>query len=303
MIKIFTVWLFLCIFIINVHSQTEFAPIGATWYYEKIENMAGEKGYTKILVVMDTTVESKKAKVAVPMYYSSSGTITRRPTIYYYQSSGSVFYYFNGGFRLLYVFNLDKHDTIHVYSNQIYCLHSDYVGYVRIGSITEIVINTKILKKYWTSPLPESKYKFASPYIELVGCLNGIFPTDNTNCIADQYNDFGILRCYSDSSFGSVNFTSAKCDLLVTKIAAISNNNINFNVYCSGSNQITVKYKNRLVENHTIAVYNLTGSEIKRQKIDPFAQTALIQLHNAGIYIIKIFKNSNILYNDKIFVY
>ena len=39
-------------------AQKEFAPFGATWYYSKVENFAGEEGYIKIVSERDTIINN-----------------------------------------------------------------------------------------------------------------------------------------------------------------------------------------------------------------------------------------------------
>jgi hypothetical protein len=68
--------LLVCFILVNIsiltYCQKEFAPIGATWYYSKVENFAGEEGYVKIVSESDTVIEGKKSKILSQKYYNTS---------------------------------------------------------------------------------------------------------------------------------------------------------------------------------------------------------------------------------------
>ena len=47
---------------VTLKAQTEFAPIGATWYYGITEAMWGDRGYLKVTSADTTVIDGKKVK-------------------------------------------------------------------------------------------------------------------------------------------------------------------------------------------------------------------------------------------------
>lgn len=182
-----------------VKAQTEFAPIGATWYYSGLETMFGDEGYSKVTSVGDTIIDGKKIRVLSNEYHSSTGSVSYGDDFYVCQSGDSVLYYIDGDFRLVYDFGLNVGDTLQIYSNKNYCGDSNY-GYVIIDSISYVDVNGVKLKEFYPSKTEESEFGFEGTFIENIGATSGLF---SSHCLADNIGEaLGSLRCYEDSTIG-----------------------------------------------------------------------------------------------------
>lgn len=114
--------IFICVLILSsIYSfgQKEFAPIGATWYYSKIENFAMEEGYVKIVSERDTTIEEKLSKILSQTYFSISGDSIIRENFFVHQNEDTIFYWLDDAFRAIYNFSLTTGDTMEIYSSVI----------------------------------------------------------------------------------------------------------------------------------------------------------------------------------------
>lgn len=109
-------------FSLNAQEQapgSEFAPIGATWYYETIETMKDDYGYVKLTVEKDTLVEGLPArKISVTHTF---GSTEKWDDLFVYQNGDSVFYYLKNRFRLVFNFGWEVGDTVTLYRSP-FCL-------------------------------------------------------------------------------------------------------------------------------------------------------------------------------------
>ncbi|MCK5538072.1 MAG: hypothetical protein KAI79_14700, partial [Bacteroidales bacterium] len=191
----------------NVFGQKEFAPIGATWYYNKTENIVGELGYVKIISKKDTVVNEKACKLLSKTYYSSKKDTVPYGNYIVHQSGDSIFYWLDEGFKLVYDFSLEVGDSMYIYSPELLCPDdSSHWGEIVVDSITYTTINSFELKTMHTSPTTNSNYLYAAPFVEIIGSLSYLLPLDTGCGICDQLTEFGRLRCYNDSIIGYKNF-------------------------------------------------------------------------------------------------
>jgi hypothetical protein len=287
------------------YGQKEFATFGATWYYSKRENFAGSEGYIKIVSEKDTIIEGKQSKILTQKYYSSEGDSSTLNNLYVYQSGDTAYYWIDNDFRILYNFSLEKGDTMEIYSKEIACPGNEsHTGKIKVDTIVNVLINGVELKKFFTSPTNSSAYKFPGPFVEIIGCLNGIYPVD-TGCSADVFPEIGNLRCYFDSSFGHYHVPgSLYCDSLLNNIKPKFKTS-NLKVYYSSDSKtfsIDLNIQN-LSGVVFFKVLDITGKNIFSSIVQSTIYQMNIPVSISGIYVLQIFNNQNLIYHEKIYAY
>ncbi len=90
----------------NAIAQTEFAPIGAEWYFS--EPNAGyasdyDYDYQRYISKKDTLIDGKTCRLITNRFY---------PSEIIYGENGSVYYYYLNGFRKIFDFTAKEGDTI-----------------------------------------------------------------------------------------------------------------------------------------------------------------------------------------------
>ena len=230
--------LFLIIICANVNAQTEWAPIGAKWYFSRTESlMPTNVGYVLYESVKDTIIQNKTTRVISKTYYHSNGKdISYLGNEYMFKENNKVFYWKNGLFYTLYDFNAQTGEKWTIYGKDNvgdFCNY-DSLGVVTVDSISYMTINGKELKVLYTSPFDSSDWGFGGLIIENIGCINHILP-QAVDCALDIPHEFGPLRCYNDNNLGNykTNYwedSNYDCDALwyYTSVKDIKNNQIQY---------------------------------------------------------------------------
>ena len=203
--------LFLAIFSTGLlRAQTEFAPIGATWYYGNMESMFGDMGFTKTTVADTAVIDGKKVKILISEYHRSNGEVHPSDTVYAYQTGDSVFFYLDGKFHLVYNFGLNVGDTMEIYNpDNKYCGNDWLYGHIVVKSIKTLNINGTQLKEFSFTPTDFHTEHYQ--YIEKIGTTSQLF---GETCVADNFGSgmFGELRCYDDVEIGHYQYGKETCD-------------------------------------------------------------------------------------------
>jgi hypothetical protein len=91
------------------HAQTEFAPIGAEWYYSYTIACCPEDHLNHIISEKDTIIEGNNCHV-IRQYYDNSNIASEKYIIK--QEQGKVYYYYQNQFSLLFDFDAKVNDTV-----------------------------------------------------------------------------------------------------------------------------------------------------------------------------------------------
>ena len=304
-------------------AQTEFAPIGATWYYGNTESMFGDTGFTKTTVTDSAVIDGKKVKVLVSEYHQSDGGVFPRDTIYAYQTGDSVLFYRDGDFHLVYNFGLNVGDTMVLYNPDNKTCRSNAVdlmyGHVVVKSIKTLDINGTQLKEFnfvSADPQYEHYFKFSDRYhyIEKIGTTSNLFGED---CIADNFGAgiFGDLRCYEDEEIGHYQYSRAACDSVfvfdmeayrrwedsMRRVDVIDRENLDLRVFYSQSDKAIVVDSHGNCDQSVINVLDVNGIMIYSNVCEPGTQTR-VALKRKGVYIVLI-NNKIGTYYEKIIAY
>ena len=200
----------------GARAQTEFAPLGATWYYTSMESMRGDMGFMKVTSTDTAVIDGRKVKILAKEYTSSSGVVTPKDTIFAYQTGDSVMFHLDGEFHLVFNFGLNVGDTMEIYNpDNKYCGDNQMHGHIVITAIDTVEINGVKLKCLHNKKTADSKTgEYYGRFAEKFGALDGLFGCE---CIADALGDGllpGLLRCYEDSIIGHYQFGNVACDSL-----------------------------------------------------------------------------------------
>jgi len=282
-----------------LHAQTEFAPIGARWYYsEPYESYPPpeNKDYILLMVVGDTIIDDIYSKV---IEVKHNGT-TKLCEEYIAQIGDSVFYYntSNEQFHLLYNFSANIGDTIWVHNKSFlpncatlyYNPNNDSIAnfaYI-ITNIDSIFISNKWIKRQtvdklspysmWTFTIETGDYYYV---LENIGSL--VYFWGRANLMYPGIT-LPLLRCYIAEDMDYHNeLWMYECDYITNvsesfdNIITISPNPfVDFIQFNTGVLSATAE----------ILLYDINGKLIKKA----FANEGYIDttLAPSGMYFLKV---------------
>ena len=293
-------------FVLIVHSQINWAPIGAEWYINHQEMFPFQAhGYIKYKVLKDTIIDNHKSKLIVKQEVKFNGTHVSGDTLFAYVEDSKVYYYINRKFQMYYDFKVTIGDTVTLSSEIIKCDSISPLIVKRIDSmkIKDVSILSIILG--YTS----LKYNFDRHEMQI--SYNSKFSIDvyHPQCalpnglIVDDFSPPDYLRCYHDSSilyeesYWVKLYPNAKCDTLI---------NDRLNIETIKSSSITTIYPNPTfgkikIDSREILidlkVYNIQGKELINIHRPQIKEADLSFLIN-GTYFLKL---SNIKGDNELF--
>ena len=194
-------------------SQT-FAPVGATWHYNLVEQ--GDSSFVKIESTHDTIILGKSCQAlklpgTCKFFGENSIPLTSNFEVYLHSSADSVFLYhqFIDSFQLLYAFNAQVGDSWSFLLGSTFHSVVDTVQ-ITVDSVYSETINAQLLRGLKvTSTLfsyngTQSPWVIESHFSEVIGDFDFLFnfPSTPSSEVCDE--EFpSKLRCYSDNTFGS----------------------------------------------------------------------------------------------------
>ena len=306
-IKIFIACLVFCS-AWQASAQTEFAPVGAEWYYTF--TVGGEmpaNHFNRVVSEKDTIIEGNHCRL-LRQYYDNSEIANEKYLIK--QEQGKVYYYYQEQFNLLFDFDAETGDTVKFtfqykkYDFDNWPLYKDTVLSARY-EIEAITTNAHNLKTFKTVILEEDNYRIHNEtvlptfynYTEKTGHEYVFIPmVDNVVHTADSHF---FLRCYSDANLSFVSdwwsYQSLPCDYFIfmdmntPKVEDIK-------IYPNPAKDIFfIECENFSL----ITLYDMLGREVLNQNINEKSAINITHLPN-GVYNIRIFSKGKIIGNSKI---
>ena len=216
----------------RLNAQTEFAPIGAEWYYNfSADGNIVRSYYNRIVSEKDTIIEGSNCHVL--KQYSYNSNIASEKYILK-QDQGKVYYYHQEQFNLLFDFVAEENDIIefafkykkHDYNNFPFYVDTILSARYQVESITT---NSQNLKTFTTKILEEDIIvddeieilPWYYSYTEKIGYYYEFMPV-LVNLVHTQEERYRMLRCYSDDNFSYISekwdATSFPCDYSFTTI-------------------------------------------------------------------------------------
>lgn len=274
----------------------EWAPIGATWYYEVVYPFSSDKSYVKYESVGDTVILGTPCRIiALTEGEQDVGHLLgNSDTAYTYQENGKIFVFdpMGNSFSLIYDFDAEPDET--------WVTTWDTCSFERVFLMIDTVnINGFTLKSGSTGGFT---------VIEGIGGERSLFgglgeikcePPDTT--IADGPFIQG-LRCYSDSNIGFYSTgISPSCDFV-----GIDETNDCKELIIIYPNPTTkylmIDLKNKTAETYTVNLITLLGENIK--KVDTKLSKVRLSLEDVhpGLYFISVSNDNEVKYTGKVVI-
>ncbi|HLN74651.1 MAG TPA: T9SS type A sorting domain-containing protein [Prolixibacteraceae bacterium] len=275
----------------NNKENTEFAPIGAEWYYSQYESYnPPQANYIKHTSIKDSIINGKPVKVIQKTRYQRSGA-TSLGYEYLHQNGDTIFYWKNNDFHVLYNFSLAKGDSLLTYSEMPGYLPNDPYGWVEIDSTYTTTINNHVLKTYRVTTKKMSYWDFGMhPIIEKIGSLTYLLP-QNIGYVVDD-PDIGPLRCYSDPELGEFHFEDLPCDTITTFPDGVNlyDRSLQVKVYPNPVSNDLFIAGNFKEKEYTLELYSIKGVLIKTECLEGGINIYKIDAGTlkSGSYILKV---------------
>jgi len=322
-IKLSVLFVIICTFATQnnyTYSQTEFAPIGAQWYYKDIDAiLPGVFKYSGIQFTSekDSIVEGKICRI-IRGNYLKNGAIPYYEIIY--EENGIVYYYFNNQFRKIYDFTVQEGDTIdfEFKSNMRNSRYLDtsiivpcIVEKISIDTIDNIAIKTfhTRVQRYeenfdfeWPIYHTYSE-KFGKTFVDFHFCFFLVI----TNFITIPEVPYYVMNCYNDAAISYMaNWWQSEnkpCGFLGTVTSIKEKENISNPIQIfpnPAQDKLNIQFaENFNTEQITIAVYDIMGKIVfEKEYLSESLISVDVQNLIAGCYFLKI-NNNNIVLTNK----
>ena len=278
--KIFFYLLLLFLFL-DVHSQTEWFPIGAEWYFEWAWPFSNDYQVfsRRYIVEKDTVVEGKTCRLI--------SSETGKDILY--EENGIVYYYFNNKFRKIYDFTVKEGDVVDfefkasywpydrmwdstmIVSCTIDRIFSKFIDGVELKEIhTSYAVDYELEPDYWLSAL--GKYI----YIEKVGIERPVYQAIRGDEFIPYISfsptwTYHLLRCYHDSDIEYITdwwqSQNKPCDYDMVSNIFIDNMNEEIKIYPNPANdRLTISVASGITRAATIVLYDTTGKIVFEKK-------------------------------------
>ena len=282
-------------------AQTEFAPIGATWYY----SVADESGntlssYEKYVSIADTIINGKSCRVVASV----------SDTLIFYNENGKVYNWFRDRFLLTYDFKAQTGDTVAVdfRANKPDGFTTDTFYTVQcVVKVDELADNN--LKHFELDMIPRddlSGYHFGKySYVENIGYENEPI-CELTNLVSPGITiGTCYLRCYEDNL---QKYTSdwwktqnKDCDYKEAGSAVIERSGIGINILPNPVDKqliVTFDYaENTVLE---LQVVSEQGIMVQKNLIQQCETIIDVSSLSSGLYYVSVFSNNELLFTEKI---
>lgn len=293
-----TLFLLLLCCAAHLNAQSEFAPLGATWYYDYSWGFPWILNYAKAEVVEELTIQGKLCKRIVSHDHTGGegwGCSFYAPELLLHEEGGKVYAYHSGDFYLMYDFNAVAGDSW-VIHNPPLSLQDSLV--VVVDSVSFIILNGHTLKvQHVSNPgvEPGGLLEWGSTIVENIG---------NTGFLTPQYPTcdpwvFG-LRCFTTDSL-DLHFVDYPCDSVKSFIAThepvLKGRSFQPNPVAAGA---TVSVKTP-IEVDKVALFNAAGVQVYASAI---GVNKTIEIPNlpSGFYLTKMYIREQLLFQDKLLI-
>jgi len=278
-------------------AQTEFAPVGAEWFYTY------DFGYcsnhlNRIFSEKDTIVDGNNCRL-LKQYYDNSNSASEKYIMK--QEQGKVYYYYKGIFNLLYDYGAEINDTINfsLMGKKYFFDNNQNPPFWEIDTVfsvrcivESISIDAQNLRTFTTRILEEDRFDNYFPYMykytEVTGFHSEFILKINNEYYIPEYPPYRFLRCYSDAGFSFISdewaATSLPCDYF-KNIGINKLKEENINIYPNPfDNKISVFANNGV----NITILDFLGKVIYCTKLSNGVNEISANHFPKGIYFAKI---------------
>lgn len=302
--KLLLVFIVLFEFSTYTFAQTDFAPIGAKWYYSNRIDIGQQKyQYFTYESVKDTMVNGKNCRKLDIWFYSHYSDSAYYGFDLIYSEAGRVFYYYKNNFQLLYDFNVKPGDTLNLllFNPNLPFLKdltdTHYVKY-KIRDTGTTIINNEHLKYYKLGPLNYDSLILDGQQLIFNGDSiteklgHGKYLFGEIISQLDQYPLWTKLLCYFDSSIEYHLDKHLTCENHIIAINDNSSDQKSILLYPNpASENLNLEIQTTKRYNKTdITIVDLMGKECKFNLHQLNQQTFSIDISNlqSGTYFLMI---------------
>jgi len=276
-----------------VHSQTEWAPIGAKWYFSHPKPTSND--YVVFESKKDSVIQGKVSRL-IDVRLNGTNLISQE---FIYQNGDSIFYYNSSysSFFLLYNFSAKAGDTITLHSGKFkptkaFFSYDDSITNFKykILLVDSVLFSGQWIKRQKVTLLKDGHWGFSKPdgkdyyILNKIGSLAYFFGVQSGITPEDKLS---ICRCYNGSDFEFKNpLWASECDLISAIIDSKSGNNLKVfpnpaNSYFTISNPSNIKIKK-------IELFDYSGRIVQMWDTTECAGNSLnIQHISPGVYLLK----------------
>ena len=285
------------------HAQTEFAPIGAEWYYTCTFGYLPNH-FNHIISEKDTIVDGHNCRI-LKQYYDNSNVMNEKYIIK--QESGKVYYYYQDQFNLLFDFDAKVNDTL-IFSfmgvkyffdngNNPPFYSKDTIFSVRCV-VEKITTNVQNLQTFTTNILEEDRLELYFPstytYTEKMGLHSEFILKIEDIYYIPEFPPYKGLRCYSDADFSFISdewtIMSLPCDYSFSNNINTLKEEENINIYPNPfHNNIFVFTNNK----GNITITDISGKIIHHSELLNGINEISTNHFPKGIYFVKVQNNNN----------
>lgn len=282
------VFLLMLLALVSTHAKAQFAPVGATWYYET--HTMYSSGYIKMEVEKDTVIHGFSCvKVTREAHWHDLlfNELKESPMsdLFLAQANDSVLIYNNGVFDMLFDFGAEIGDTWTILGREGVC-EQDFGTVNVVDKGVEVINGTPL--KYVT--IKDDTYSYwgygntlygnpstAIKIIERIGPL-GSYLLPEQRCLFDE-TEGGPLRCYIDDELGELHLSSLyperNCDYISHTYQSVDDNSFNVSLRvspnpCSDRVQLLLGEATK----HEIVLFDHIGNVVLR-RFEEGKETAL----------------------------
>lgn len=293
--------LVILLFIANsslLFAQHEWAPKGATWYYD-FSDQFWKEGYIEIKNIGDTIIDQKSCKllqakiISYDYIFQNVDTGIGSTEITYYDSSIVYIYRFNKFFKI-FDFNASVGDSWEIPS---FLFNSgglcDTIATAIVDDVGTTIINSDTLRTLKLNIKTGSQFGYQGTVIERIGSLSFMYPY-YIACVADAGGGNG-LRCYRDDNFYYQRGTK-ECDWLPTGI-----NDASYSAVIKlFPNPVEKQFKLIIPDNVIndclkVVIFNSAGLELMHSQLtDGIVDVSILP---SGIYLAKVICKDSIYIN------
>ena len=293
-------FLFLFIPIGHISAQTEWAPVGAKWYYSTpyLIPPYDNNDCTLFESIGDTIISGKNCRIIEVKNCRGQQIISRE---FFYQKNDSLYYFNNNDFFLLYDFSAAIGDTVVVHDEKFF----PTLGYLFNDSIESFkykILNTDTIniggtwsRRQQINQLQSGDWMLGigqeeeSWIIEKLGSYFYFFGRFGYFTFEES---FGLLRCYSDSLLEYQNpewnevcdYISNAPDINVGKLIRFYPNPANDKVFIE------------LMERKgVLTIYNLNGQLVYSKNLDLGINAISIGFIWPGIYFLNVLTDKRVI--------
>jgi hypothetical protein len=282
---------------LNAQSEfKEFAPIGATWYYDNQQQVSFDgRGYRQYFVEKDSLIETKICKVVSYKEVDHTGREYYNNTYIIHEDNGMVYQLRDNDWQLVYDFKLNKGDTLKIDVQQDAMCDSvtsvlvDSTGILELDGIQLKVQYLSYFIRFFSADEPLEKITYE--ITEKIGSSSEFM--DVPSCFYESSWTERSLRCYNDNeiqfveSWWSNAYPGADCDELINNTAIPTNNDKDLVTVFPNPviDFLNLNFTGNSSNNYNVELYTIYGKKLFTTK--NCTRLDMLQFPS-GVYLLRI---------------